>query len=413
MHGKTKKEQDADRRVFLQKLNKSLGHAAIRPAEKHVNPSYLRYPTGLMQLDLDLGGGFPAGGLSLVGGPYGVGKTRLLHRMARMHQMLYGAQSSILYGVTEFAPDHMYMRKCGVDVTVPDETIEQEQTARKNNRQPLLTKEEIKGLKTQTGTVDTLCTKNGAKLLDTIIDAYEAKVYGLIFLDSISMAQSPEELKAEGIEDTVKRSAHATMCTTFSKKFLAASVSGENRTGVIFTTQVRAKDKSKIAPHLQKYADDWDLMGAEALKHANLVTLTLQDAGKVRATNKYMRALGGVSGDDDSKSPIIGKRMKWKVKKGKAGTHDGIEGDYEMLFDRDPTEEDIDSVITAGFRLGVLRDGETGIDMLEGHTKEPTNVMGIPSREAFIAMLKEDHERELVVRQHILAAAEMRVLYRL
>lgn len=413
MHGKTAKELEQSRNAFLKKLNKSLGHDAIRPAEKHANPSYLRVPTGLMPLDLDLGGGFPAGGLSIIGGPYGTGKTRLLHRIARMHQLIYGASSSILYGITEFAPDHMFMRKCGVDVAVPDKTIEHEQAARKTNRQPLLTKEEIKALKSQTGIVDTICTKNGADLLGGIINAYESKAYGLIFLDSISMAQAPEELAAEDIDDTVKRAAHATMCTVFSKKFLAASVQGDNTTTVIFTAQVRAADKSKLAPHMAKYADDWVLTGAEALKHANLITLTLQDAGFIRATNKEMRALGGVKADNDEKAPKIGKRMKWKVKKGKAGTHDGIEGDCEVIFNRSAAEEDIDSVITEGFRLGVLQEQNGVINIFHGHNHEPTNVGGIESRDALMQLMLDDSGRELVLRQQILAAAELRVLYSL
>lgn len=413
IHGESSKDALKRRNNYLKKLNNDVGHAAIRPANMHNNPSYLRVPTGIMPLDLDLGGGFPAGCLSLIGGPYGTGKTKMLNRIMRMHQHLYGESCSILLACSEFAPDHMFMRKCGLRVAVPEKTLASIQESRKQNKLPQLTKDELNELRSQTGIIDTLWSENGEEVLDTVLGAYRERVYSIILIDSISALQSKAQREQEHLDDTVKRAAHATMLTQWSTKLLAMSAEGENSTTVIATSQVRAADKSKLPSYMAAKARDWELTGAEAVKHANQITLLLSDGQKVRASSKKAKAAAGVA-DSNEKAPVIGKTMNWEIKKGKSGTHDGIRGEYPMMYDAPAAQEDLESVVAEAFRLGVLVENrENTIDMYHGATKQPTEWLGIPDRDTLLQTLASTEDGELALRNEVLAAAGLSVLYRL
>lgn len=415
---RTEKEARAARTALRAKLQKNEGYTALRTVAELPNVSYVRAPTGNMELDIDLGGGFPAGGLSIVTGPWGVGKTRLINKLCKQHQKLHGSQASILGTYTEFPPDHMHMRRSGLQVAVPDETIDQLQAARKAHKMPQLTKAEIRELKTQVGEFDVLVGRKGPDILNSLMEAYESKVYGIIFVDSLTMLQSKEELARKDLNDALKRAAHASMITEWLHQFHAAQVTGiNNYTVTIATSQVRSKDKSKIPPALQKYVKDWDLAGAEALKHANLITLVLSDGQKIKKKKKGKEfdPLGDDAegeGGDSASAEQLGKYMNWEIRKGKGGTHDGICGKYPYLYDS-PTDEDVDSVILAASRYGVLRvEEDNSLAIYHGATGELSN-MRFPDRQMLYTAMVSDYELELRIRYEVLAATRTTCVYRL
>jgi hypothetical protein len=55
--------------ALMSKINTHAKYQVIAPADEVVNPYFLRRPSGIMQLDIDTGGGMPAGGVSMLSGP--------------------------------------------------------------------------------------------------------------------------------------------------------------------------------------------------------------------------------------------------------------------------------------------------------------------------------------------------------
>lgn len=76
-------ERKKELRALINKINKEYDRPLISYANEVPNPYFMRYPTGCMQLDIDLGGGFPAGGMSTITGPDGCldGNTLIHHEV--------------------------------------------------------------------------------------------------------------------------------------------------------------------------------------------------------------------------------------------------------------------------------------------------------------------------------------------
>lgn len=77
----------AEKNKRLRALKHQLGDLLIS-ADQASTPYMVRRPTGITELDIHLGGGFPAGGPSVLGGPYNSGKSWLMWRMIAMQQQI-------------------------------------------------------------------------------------------------------------------------------------------------------------------------------------------------------------------------------------------------------------------------------------------------------------------------------------
>src|SRR5690606_37891032 len=104
--------------------------------------SYLRRPSGVMQLDIDTGGGLPAQSMVTIGGPPNAGKSTLLYHYYGMHQRLYGESSYIAHACPE-GLDYIQARRCGWVIPVPLNVIEAMQKEREESGEPLLTQDEV------------------------------------------------------------------------------------------------------------------------------------------------------------------------------------------------------------------------------------------------------------------------------
>lgn len=60
-----------------------------------------RLPTGLIDLDIALSGGLPAGGMTFFTGRQGVGKNWLANQVIREHQIRHGENTSVAVVSTE------------------------------------------------------------------------------------------------------------------------------------------------------------------------------------------------------------------------------------------------------------------------------------------------------------------------
>jgi len=388
---------------FMSHQNEKAGHKVIAFASDVPNTYALRRPSGIMQLDMDTGGGLPSGGLSYIGGPDNAGKTFLVLNYMLMHQKLYGPSSALAFGCVEGGFDFARALNMGLKIAVPDEIIDQWDRARALQGMPGYTKEEWAHFKEKTGEFVILRGSTGEELLDTTLAAIGSKIFGIVALDSIS-AVLPEADSEKDMGDEGKRAAQAGLVTKFIAHYLplTTGLDGVNTTTTIFTSQVRAnQDRANFPSSMQKYIKKWEATGAHSARHAKLIDISVWDGEKIKKT---------ISGKDTT----IGKATKYELMKGKAGTHDNITGEYPFYYQSWlPQGVDMqESVIITGMKRGVIIENKGMFSVINPTTGEFTDIHGIPGYDTFKRMMELDFDFELVVRRQVLASKGISCLYR-
>jgi RecA/RadA recombinase len=356
-----------------------------------------------MQLDLDTGGGLPAGGLSYISGPDNAGKTFLVMLYMLMHQKLYGERSALAYGCVEGGFDFARAINMGLKIAVPDEVIDEWSRERVLRGMPPYTSEEWAFFKQKVGEFIILRGATGEQLLNTTLDAIRSKIFGIIAIDSIS-AVLPEADASKDLDDPTKRSAAASLVTQFMAHYypLTTGLDGINRTTTIFTAQVRANQERANAPSaMQKYIKKWESTGAYAARHAKLIDVSVWDGGNIK------KAING-------KDATVGKISKYELIKGKAGAHDNVSGEFPFYYPfwMESGVDTAESIILAGMKRGVILEHHGKFDVIDTSTGEVTDIKDVPSYDAFKRMMELDFDFELAVRRHILASKGIKCLYR-
>jgi RecA/RadA recombinase len=380
---------------------RSKNPGAFVSIDELTTPYMLRRPTGIIELDIALGGGFPAGGPSVIGGPYNGGKSWMLWRMFAMQQRLLGNDFIGAVANTEGPFDFVYMRNCGFIIPVPDSVLNAWNQTYYERGYPQLTSQQIDFWKMGVGTVNVLLGEGeaptGEDILDAVLAAAKSNAYGLIGLDSISGLQ-PRANADKDMSEEDKRAAHASMMKRFWLKYIPDTRKGYNLTTLMMIQQVVARDMSKIPTYLQQYYKEWESKGGESTKHFKLVDLTLWGTDKIK------------QGKD---GPTVGKNVKWLTQKGKAGTHDNITGEYSYYYDRYGTDVAGDLIVSAyqrgivlnfGSYLGVVRAGSQGQCMAD-ETK-------YKSDRELRERIESDVNFEFLLRRELLASAGIQCLYR-
>jgi len=312
-------------------INKSFKKTVIATADKVKNPYFLRHPTGIMELDVDLAGGFPAG-VSYISGPDGAGKSHLLYRTMAMHQRLYGEKAAIALAAVEAPIDHFFLRKLGVIIAVPDEVIEEKNEWRKSRGLPGFTKDEVKELKRQVGTFWDITGATMEQTLMAVIEILSDETlrqadnqFGIIGIDSVN-ALIPKSWMEADLDEEARRAAHASCITRFFAQYYPLSTSLEGdamHTSIIFTQQVRANAaKANAQAHIAKWLPDYaPAPGAYAAKHGKLIDIMIWPGQKKKEAN-----------DTGGKKETVQKTLGWELLKGKAGTHEGKTGEVAFEF---------------------------------------------------------------------------------
>ncbi len=390
-------DQNAELDAIADRINKKYKRKVICRGEYVPNTFFLRRPSGIMQLDLDTGGGLPAGGWCLLSGPEGGGKSTLLYKYFAYQQLLHGNETRLALGVTEFLPDYFWLRACGMRVAVPDRVIEEKNRWRVERGLPHFTKDDIRELKTQVGRFDLVRGATGEECLETILDLFGTKVYQIIGLDSISAIQ-PEVDADKDLNERDARASTANLTTKFSKRFHPLTLGLDddvNETTLIMISQARSNNKKAEAPsHIQKYLPDWAIPGAYAMRHGKLVDICIWPGAKVKEGSGENRVQ-------------TGKTLNWEIVKGKAGTHDGIRG--EVDFDYKSQTDDPHTVFIAGVQSGVIAEGRSGFNVIQLDTGK-TILQGF-SRKGLIEKLATDLAFQFQVRIEILAAKGIQCRY--
>lgn len=299
------------------------GKVQVRSARDYQTPYNLRRPTGVLGLDLALRGGFPAGGASQIYGPKGTGKTHLAFRVAGEIQKNYGSEAVIALGVSEGRADVGFARSAGFCMAYSEAKVDELDGIRKGKGLPEFTKEERQDLMSQIGQVVFLHGTTGGDMLQSTIEVIEH--YGsrcqLIIVDSLGSLLTPDQDKGKVSDRQYGGSSGiiTTWQTKVQPKYLQDQPDGSClETTILGINQVRALIGGPSANMTRPAA------GAKSWEHAQLNSVELKRGEPLWADTKHTRQAGHV--------------VRWNIKKGKAGTHDGIKGEYDWrhILDTEP-----------------------------------------------------------------------------
>lgn len=332
----------------------------------------LRRPCGIPSLDIDTGGGLPAGGLSQIDGPDGSGKNMLAYRYCGKVQQLYGNETNIFMLCMEFPFDKEYARYHGFKVPYSPYEIEVKQRALVEQGLPPLSDEEVEELMSSEGLGNFHLLRGSAEAnLDAVVEMIRSNAYQIGVIDSWdSMLTAPEEeadladdprianassvqtkwmKKVQGALNPRKR---CPACFSLEMDFRKTQGSysyscscgwkgkevflEENESTVIGIRQVRANMR-----RMSMRSREYTVGGAWALKHGKLIDIQLRPGEQM------------MSKDGKTK---IGKEINYELTKGKAGTHEGKKGSFRYFFG--PPEVDVDhNFFTTSTTMGIIRRG--------------------------------------------------------
>lgn len=343
----------SDPNLLIRTLQAVLGGegVVIQRANEVEGRMDLRRPSGIPSLDIACGGGLPAGGLSQIDGPEGVGKNLLLNHYFAENQRIYGDDSNIFMLCLEFNYDKFFGRACGVQVGLSDYEVRAEGRRRHVAGEPTLHQDEIDELRREKGNFHIFRGSAAEKLLDGVVDAVRINSYQVGGIDSwdamLTVADEEKDLidaakvaDASGIQTRWMRKVQAALtpqkicpvCYARPLGFKSRETnykyecpnqdcgwSGqdpymwENETTLIGIRQVRA--------NLQRAtmrSREYKVGGAWALKHGKLIDIQLRRGEIIK---------------DPKTDEHIAKEIHWEITKGKAGTHEGKRGTYSLSFD--------------------------------------------------------------------------------
>jgi RecA/RadA recombinase len=394
--------------AFVHAMNKDDRKVIVR-ADQAPNPYLLRRPTGIMELDIDLGGGFPAGGCSIISGPDNSGKTYLMFLAMAMQQRLYGHECRLAFAQAEGAFPFDPALNAGLKISVPDEILEQWQEVRRRRGMDLYTNEQLLFFKQETGAFYIFRGATGEELTQAMLDGVRTNAFNLIGCDSIN-GLAPQVDVAKGMDEHNMRASHANLVTKFFNKYvpLTTGLNGLNLTTLLFTQQVRSnQERANMASNIQKYVKPWAAGGAYAAKHFKLIDLVIWNGSTLkRGEGKARHA--------------IGKEFKWNTEKGKAGTHDNKSGEASYYYPQFRPPGGIDLVgelMTAGIKRGVIQTRQVTksrkeVIVARPDTGEVIEDFTAPTQKAMRAFIMEDIDYELALRREILTQAGIQCLYR-
>lgn len=295
----------------------------MRTAKEYKTPYRLRRPTGVASIDLRaLRGGWPAGGAGQIYGPKGTGKTHLAFRTAGEVQKNYGEDAIIALGVSEGRVDVGFARSAGFCVAYGSDQIEELDDIRASKDLPRFTQEELMDLQMQIGQVIFLHGSTGGDLLDSTIEVIEqfGNACQLIIVDSLGSLLTDDQ-DAGKVSDR-HYGGSSGIITAWQTKVQPLYIKDLPDGSVLETTilginQVRALIGGP-RPNMTRPA-----AGAKSWEHAQLNSIELKRGEPLWNARRTEQR---------------GHEVKWSLKKGKAGTHDGITGNYDWrhIMDSDP-----------------------------------------------------------------------------
>jgi RecA/RadA recombinase len=388
-------------RAFRNQINTQAERKIMGFASEACTTQMLRRPSGITELDIATGGGLPAGGPVQIAGPEAVGKTYLAMQYMKMHQLLYGDASSMLYVCTEPALGFDFSRaaKMGLRVGLPRDYIPELQKIRIERGQSLLTENELNVLMGQVGELMIVQAHTGEEALTTVLRAVEQKLFGIIVVDSMTNVL-PGANADRDLDDENKRAARATLITDFVMHYtpLINKFGEANYTTLIGVSQARAKQNKT------EYDKDWEVPIAYAWRHAILQNILIWNGAQIKKTRHKVPG-------------VVGKGVHWSIGKGKAGAHEHVKGTYDFFFDDVFPDLNLpygvdrfETLLLAGMRFGVIREHKSKIYLVRAKTGEAF-VGDIPGLPKLKEGLRIDFSLEMALRHEVMAARGIECRY--
>lgn len=306
-----------DLSALLGTIQKELGGAIdVTPMGELETPYADRMPFGIFDMDAALKGGLPRGTLCQLFGPDGVGKNLLAYMLMARAQERWGDDVNILYMSFGYAADTPFMRKCGVRIAYSDSELQQAgidpATATDLQRGRTVGNVLTFGITDK----DLAAEQPAEALLTAAIRSVESCDIHLVVIDEMASGETGDDVK-KGLHETVKMATWASLVTQFSRKLYTAlrkkdAEGHPNSTALLALQPVRANMdaySAKFRPH--------NIPSGHALKHLKAIDVHLSMAGFL------------TEGSDREK---VGKKVKWKIDKGKFGLSEGAEGEFEFRF---------------------------------------------------------------------------------
>lgn len=390
-------ERDEQISALINTHNKN-GYVAIEIADKVANPYILRRPTNIIELDIDLGGGFPAGGVSMISGVDNSGKTWLLFKTMAMQQRIYGNDCRLAYAMSEGAFPFDQAINAGMKIAIPDSIIHQWNQWRALRGIPPYTDEEVANFKQQIGQLHIFRGSTGEEILGLILKAVATKAYSVIGCDSLN-GLLPGADASKDLDQSTKKAAHAFMIDNFFRHYIpmTTGLNGINETTLIFTQQVRANQERAFAPsYKQAYIKPYVVAGSYAAKHYKLIDLVIDD----RPLRK---------GEREDRH-VVGKIISWYLDKAKAGTHDNKSGEVAYYYGLHGTD-DVGELIASAIKRGILQQRGAQWVVVRPDTLEVREEFTAPNQKMLRKMLEVDQAFEMALRFEVLTAAGVKCLY--
>lgn len=297
----------------------------------------VRLPTRLVGLDLALGGGFPAGGVSELIGPESSAKTTLMNRIFAIQQDIHGADSALAVAMTEHRYDKLHARNnCGVRVSMAKaEIAAAEETLRRK-----FTAEEIKTMRSQVGEFDEITADTIEKLYESVLEVVGSDLFQVVGIDSWGNFLT-NDMNDGDMEDRTYGGAagvNTLFCNKLAPLFtMPNDEGGMNYTAIIGVNHYRAKIAGANAK--ASAMTNMNIQGGHALKHLKLVSLYLE-------SKPTWAKVGG-------RNRKVGRTVSWEVIKGKAGCSDGGKGEFNIVYGRGLDVEEAN--IMTGVEWGVVK----------------------------------------------------------
>jgi RecA/RadA recombinase len=290
----------------------------IKRAGESCSPFLLRRPFGIVSVDIAIAGGLPAGGVSQIGGPDGIGKDALAALNLSTSQAVYGRKSRLAVCTFETSLDKQHYRNQGVIIPDSEDDLMMENARRISEGRDPLTEEETTMRKRTLGEFFVIDSGTAEDRLQAVLDLIAQNLCQVIVVDSIAAIATKHRMNVPLGKDArqADRAGILTEWMRMAQCFFSQPLRGRlNLTTVIITNQVRANQNPPTGP-AAKFAPKYIDSAPRAIKHGKLISLDLKPGEKIPKTGKQR-----------------GKMVKWKVTKAKAGSHEGFSGELAYYFD--------------------------------------------------------------------------------
>lgn len=346
--GKTAEAFDrkAEINALMASVNKQFnGKAVLRQGADITNVFMLRRPTGVLSLDLEIGGGLPAGGLTQIIGKYSSGKSYLVNRIMATAQETYGEEFAGSANMTEQRYDKWFAKRfCGLRIKYSEEEIALLQRINREQGRPDFTNENLAWFRDQVGYFTEAVGSTAEEILEIACQQVESNLFQVLLIDSFGALLTKAEAEAEDGLDQKHYGGAANVITAFMHRLHAAlnlpdKYGRPNTTTVIGINQYRDNVGRDAQYRPMKVA------GGNALAHGKLLDIHIEQGAKIWHQ---------LSGKDRVQ---VGKEINWEILKGKAGCHDGGRGTYKFFLGEHGYSFGIDiyaDLLSAGLETEVI-----------------------------------------------------------